>query len=196
MKHLALLLALSFFTLTLSARDIIKDPEFKKKDKYWHLQVTGEYKSVKPKFKKGEVSFKITHTSEHYYVSYVSEAPVKKGKTYQIRFKFKGDGQGKIYITQRNYPNIFKGKRFDARKDKLINLGLIQSFEPKAEWQEATCTFIAKENPQSHLIEALILMMGSYQGEVTFSDLSYVELKDSKITPKEHTGNIEVSLAK
>ena len=192
MKNLSLILIIAFLSLNLAARDIIKDPEFKKKGKYWHLQVTGEYKSVKPKFKKDEVSFKITHTSEHYYVSFLTETPVKEGKTYQVSFKFKGKGEGKVYISQRNHPNVFKGKRFDARKDKLISLGLIQTFEPKTEWQQAKCTFVAKESPQSHLIETLIFMMGTYQGELTISDLSYTEVKDSEIVPNERTGNIEI----
>mgnify|MGYP003980907821 CR=1 FL=1 len=104
-----------------------------------------------------------------------------------------GKGQGKVYLTQRNYPNVFKGKRFDARKDKLINLGLVQNFEPKEQWQQATCTFVAKESPQSHLIEALIFMMGTYQGELTISDLTYTEVKDSSLSPNANTGSLEIS---
>ena len=88
MKPLSLILITAFLSLNLCARDIIKDPEFKKKDKYWHLHKNNEYKNVEPKFKRGSVSFEISHTSEHYYVCFLTEAPVKEGKTYQVSFKF------------------------------------------------------------------------------------------------------------
>ena len=192
-----LLLIISFMSISLlSARDVIKDPDFKKEDKYWHLQLKNEYKNLKPVYKKGEISFNISHTSEHYYISLLTETRIKEGKTYQLSFKFKGNGQGKVYVTHRCHPNVFKGKRFDARKDKLISLGLVQTFEPKPGWQEATCVFVAQESPQRHLIEALIFMLGTYKGEVSISDLSFTELKESDIIPNERTGHIEIKAVK
>ncbi|WDE99438.1 hypothetical protein PQO03_16495 [Lentisphaera profundi] len=195
MKTTALLLSIIFSISLLNAKDIIKDPTFKKKDKYWFLQLKSEYRGLKSEYKKGSISLTTTHTSENYYVSLVTEAPVKEGRIYQLRFKFKGSGQGHVYVGERSYPNIFKGKKFQA-DDKLLNLGLFQKFEPTSEWQEANCIFKAEKNPASHLIESLIFMLGEYQGEVTISDLSFVELKGSTASPKVKRGDMEITKAK
>ncbi|MCH2177115.1 MAG: hypothetical protein MK193_15445, partial [Lentisphaeria bacterium] len=74
--------------------------------------------------------------------------------------------------------------------------GLVQTFEPKTQWQQATCTFIAKESPQRHLIEALIFMLGTYKGELTIADLSFVEEKESNLKPNERTGHMDIKEVK
>ena len=83
------LIFLTVIGLSLSAREILEDPTFKKKDKYWRLTAFEEYKNVEPKYKRKTVEFDISHTSEASYISYITEADTKDDRIYKIEFKFK-----------------------------------------------------------------------------------------------------------
>ena len=181
MRNLLFIFAILFTSQLSAAKKIIQDPQFKKKDKYWHVKITEEYRGIKPIFDRNLFTIRIPNASRAHYLALVTEAPVKAGKIYQVSFKIKGQGEGEIYSSMRSFPNVFKGKHFE-KDDELINLGLHQKFKITPEWQKVTCTFKAEKNPASNLIESFMLMMGMYKGEVSVSGMAFIELKDSKIT--------------
>jgi hypothetical protein len=185
------LIFLTVIGLSLSAREILEDPTFKKKDKYWRLTAFEEYKNVEPKYKRKTVEFDISHTSEASYISYITEADTKDDRIYKIEFKFKGDGQGEIFIKHMAYPNFFKRKRY-IEGSPLANLGLHQKFTPSSEWQIATCYVKSKVNKESNYMKSLLYWMGSYQGKFTLGEISVTEAKDKQdLTLGDH-GLIEV----
>ncbi|WDE98812.1 hypothetical protein PQO03_13310 [Lentisphaera profundi] len=187
-----LLLILTFFCITLSAAELIKDPTFKKKNKYWKFTALEEYENVEPKYKRKTVEFDITHTSEFAYISFITEADTKDDKIYKVQFKFKGDGQGEVIINHISYPNFYKGKPY-VQGSPLSNMGLHQRFEPKAEWQTATCYLKSNNNPEKNYMKSLVFMMGLYQGKLSISEVSVTEAKDKSESALPAHGSIAIS---
>ena len=105
------LILLTLIGLSVSARELLEDPTFKKKEKYWRLSKTPEYKNTQVKYEKKSVEFDISHTSEASYLSFITEADIKDDRIYKLEFKFKGDGAGDVIVKHMAYPNFFKGKR-------------------------------------------------------------------------------------
>ncbi|WDE97642.1 hypothetical protein PQO03_17585 [Lentisphaera profundi] len=118
-----------------------------------------------------------------------TQAPTKKDKLYEFIFKFKGTGQGPVTLTHQNFPSVFETKI--PSTDSIVNLGILQKFEVKKQWQKAICTFKAKENPSKTLTEVLIFMVGSYQGELKIKNLSLKEINGVK-SPLPPIGTIEI----
>ncbi|MDD7987025.1 hypothetical protein PQO01_18910 [Lentisphaera marina] len=176
----SLLLILFFSTSAFAQREILEDPTFKKKDKYWFLRKGQEYNKLKAEYKKETLSLKISHTSEAHYLCLLTPAPLKKGRHYQFSFEFKGDGEGMIKANYRNHNNVFKRKK-NTKNHRYSSLGLMQKLSPKAEWQKATMYFTALENPVSDFDEFIILMFGEFQGEISLRNLSLKEAKDAAL---------------
>jgi len=159
-------------------REILEDPEFKKKDKYWFLRKGKEYSKLKEEYKKGEFRLNISHTSESYYLAYLAEAPLKVGKSYKLELEYKGNGEGQIKANYRNHNNVFKKKK-NKGNHRYSSLGLSVKLDPKAQWQKATMLFTATKNPVSEFDEFIIIHMGKYQGEVFLRNFSLKEAKDA-----------------
>lgn len=187
-----LLILLSIIGLSLTAKEILEDPTFKKKDKYWRLTAFEEYKNIEPKYKRNTVEFDITHTSEASYISFITEADTKDDRVYKIQFKFKGDGEGEVFIKHMAYPNFFKRKRY-IEGSPLANMGLHQKFTPSLEWQTATCYVKSKVNKESNYMKSLLFWMGMYQGKLTFGEISITEAKDKKDMVLGDHGSIEIT---
>ena len=190
MKHLLILLILT--GLSLSAKEILEDPTFKKEEKYWRLSTTPEYKNTEAKYKRKSVEFDISHTSEASYLSFITEADTKDDRVYKVQFKFKGDGSGEVFIKHMAFPNFFKGKRY-IEGSPMANLGLHQKFNPTKEWQTATCYFRSKENVESNYMKSLLFWLGNYQGKLTFGEISVTEAKDKKDMALTAHGSIEIT---
>ena len=106
------LLLIAFLTSSAFAqREILEDPTFKKKDKYWYLCKGQEYNKIKPEYNKVVLTLKISHTSEAHYLALLTPAELKKGRHYKLSFEFKGDGEGTIKANYRNHNNVFKRKK-------------------------------------------------------------------------------------
>ena len=189
MKKLFILLTL--IGLTMGARELLEDPTFKKKEKYWRLSTTPEYKNTEAKYKKKSVEFDISHTSEASYLSFITEADAKDDRVYKLEFKFKGEGEGDVIVKHMAYPNFFKGKRY-VEGSPLANLGLHQKFKPTSEWQTAVCYFRSRDNKESNYMKSLIFWMGNFQGKLTFGEISITEAKDKKDMALTAYGTLEI----
>ncbi len=184
------LLFIAFLTSTAFAqREILEDSEFKKKDKYLYLRKGQEYNKLKPEYKKGVFSLKISHTSEAHYLALLTPAELRKGRHYKLSFDFKGDGKGSIKANYRNHNNVFKRKK-NTKNNKYSNLGLMQKFSPSAEWQTASMYFTALDNPVSDFDEFIIFMFSEFQGELSLRNVSLKEAKDAPV-PLGKNGKLE-----
>ncbi|WDE98811.1 hypothetical protein PQO03_13305 [Lentisphaera profundi] len=173
------LLLLFFITASAFAqREILEDPSFKKDDKYWYLRKGNEYNKLKAEFKKEVFSLDISHTSEVYYLSLLTPASLKAGKTYKLTMEFKGEGEGTIKVNYRNHNNVFKKKK-NSKNNKYSNLGLAQILKPSSDWQKATLYFESIKNPVSDFEEYIIIMMGEFQGKINLRKLSLKEATDA-----------------
>ena len=185
----ALLFIACLTSTAFAQREILEDSEFKKKDKYWYLRKGQEYNKLKPEYKRGVFSLKISHTSEAHYLAFLTPAELKKGRHYKLTFDFKGDGEGTIKANYRNHNNVFKRKK-NTNNNKYSSLGLMQKLSPTAEWQTASMYFTALDNPVSDFDEFIIFMFGEFQGELSLRNVSLKEAKDAPV-PLGKNGKLE-----
>ena len=86
MRIITLVMALIFLGNSSFAKELFKDPGFKKFDDYWWVKPHNEYKSYKPVIKKGVFSVTTKHTSESHYYGLIGPVDLKEGKKYLLIF--------------------------------------------------------------------------------------------------------------
>ena len=182
MKKFLLLFTLGCLSLT--AKELIQDPEFKKAEKYWYLKKSNEYKTTKEIFKKGQFSTKTKFSSEDRYYFLMNQVELEVGKTYKLSFEAKAKGEGTLLACYRNNNDVYNKKKGKPGRH-LHMLGLKQEFTPSKEWQKYEYAFVAQENKTSDYIEVIMFMFGAYTGEIFLKNVSLSESNESLESNKE-----------
>lgn len=182
MRLITLFLAILFLTNSSFAKELFKDPSFKKFDDYWWVKPHNEYKSYKPVIKKGVFSVTTKHTSESHYYGLIGPVDLREGKKYKLTFEMNCEGDGMVNICARTTKqaagkkNRKKGKGQGKTNAKLVTLGLAhKESDIQAGWKKYTCEFTATENPNSDQISSIKILLGEFQGTVEIRKMSLQE---------------------
>ena len=169
MKYL--LMTALFFGSSLFAKELLKDPEFKKFEKNWKFNKKSEYNYLKtPKIRRGVLSIETKHKSESPYVYITTFTPIKPNTDYTLTLSTKGNGEGSIQMGIRS---TIKPK--EAIRN--INLGLQARVTPGKEWEKHEVKFTSKGNFSDKNKPQLIITFGKYLGKVELKDLSLKTVK-------------------
>lgn len=180
MRLLTLFMAVLFMANSSFAKELFKDPSFKKFDDYWWVKPHNEYKSYKPVIKKGLFSVTTKHTSESHYYGLVGPVDLREGKKYLLTFEMNCDGQGMVNIcartTKKESGKKGKNKNKAKTKNKLVTLGLAHKEKDiQSGWKKYTCEFTATENPNSDQVPSIKILIGEFQGTVEIRNMSLKE---------------------
>ncbi|MDD7984047.1 hypothetical protein PQO01_03655 [Lentisphaera marina] len=179
MRFITLLITVLFIANSSLAKDLIKDPQFKKFKDYWWVKPHNEYQSYKPVIKKGVFAVTTKHTSEsHYYGLVCPVEDLREGKKYKLTFEMNCEGDGMVNICARTTKQTSgkKNKGKAKTKNKLVTLGLAHKEEDlQSGWKKYTCEFTATENPNSDQVPAIKILIGEFQGTVEIRKMSLQE---------------------
>jgi hypothetical protein len=180
MRSITLFMAILFMANSSFAKELFKDPSFKKFDDYWWVKPHNEYKSYKPVIKKGLFSVTTKHTSESHYYGLIGPVDLKEGKQYKLTFEMNCEGEGMVNIcartTKRESNKKGKKKGKDKTNNKLVTLGLANKVKDiQSGWKQYTCEFNATENPNSDQIPSIKILLGEFQGKVEIRKMSLTE---------------------
>ena len=168
MKNLFLILSLICLS-ELQAENLFAGFNVKKD---WKIKKTSEYSKIKPVYKKGEIGFVTKHTSERSYLRITTEKDLKAGKTYDLTFNVKAQGEGQVYVAY--------SASLPERKVQV--LGLRSSFSAAPQWKTYKCTFTVPKKNESATAANFMVAIGEFKGKFN--------LKQVKLVKSTHTGKL------
>ncbi|MDD7983912.1 hypothetical protein PQO01_02980 [Lentisphaera marina] len=158
-------------SFTVSA-ELIKDGKFLEQSAYWKLDKGSEYKNIEPQFQKS-FRIKTTQKSERQYLMLGTVVQAKDGVAYRLNFSLRAKGKGDLWVALRT---AWK-KPKPVTKHKRESIGLIAKFSYQPQWQNYEAYFISGKNPDLAIFnKKLFLLLGEFNGEVEFKDVSLKEI--------------------
>ena len=173
MKKIFFLITILCFSL--SSQELLKDPQFKSKDKHWILKAKPEFSKAKSKFGRNLFSIQTPHCSESFYLSLLSEVDLKAGETYELSISTLAKGDGHLRFSCISRPELDLNPK-KIKVNRFVAIGLTKNVSPEETWQTHNFTFTAKELASKEHRAYLSLQFGAFHGKVQIKDLHLTKL--------------------
>jgi hypothetical protein len=170
----------------LAGKELLKNPDFKRRIEGWFFRRHDEYKKVRePRVKRGDDKLRycyldVPHVSQALYLRLDQHVDIEEGKIYRVKFDLRAEeseGPLVVVISQHN------------KEGKPVVNGLNVRVKAGTEWAHSEILFkaidINTDKPNNFMVS-----FGLFKGRVEVRNFSFTEEEDQTVTIKRKLGDL------